>query len=233
MGRIDLSLATNIEHAIKPAPGMQAGDRGVFGIDGVLKRGFDIAVSSIMITLLLPIFIIAAILVKLDGGPVLYRQKRMGRYGDGFNMLKFRSMCVDADNKLEQLLDKCPKAQIEWTTFQKLKQDPRITPIGNFLRRSSLDELPQLFNVLLGDMSIVGQRPILTNQRDAYGVHIWGYMRARPGLTGLWQVSGRNNKTFADRAAMGSEYVNSWSLSLDIKLLFLTVPAVLFSKDAF
>ncbi|MEO1641820.1 MAG: sugar transferase [Pseudomonadota bacterium] len=202
-------------------------------MNGKAKRALDIILTAPAIFFLLPVFVLTALAIKLEGGPLLFTQDRIGKGGRRFGMLKFRTMHVDAEARLEQLLRDCPRSNEEWASYQKLKHDPRITRIGDFLRRSSLDELPQLFNILKGDMSIVGQRPILPCQRDDYGRHIAGYERARPGLTGLWQVSGRNALTFQDRAALGSEYVRNWSLWFDIKLIALTVPRVLFSKDAF
>ena len=220
-------------YAYPAADGYREDDDRVFGINGLAKRAVDIAASAAALLFLLPVFLMIALAIKLEGGPVFYRQTRLGRKGKRFAMLKFRTMRTDAEAVLEDLLRRCPDSKSEWDTFQKLKRDPRITRTGDFLRRSSLDELPQLLNILKGDMSIVGQRPILPGQRDAYGVHIAGYERARPGLTGLWQVSGRNQLTFEERAAMGSEYISRWSLVFDLKIMLLTVPRVLLSRDAF
>ncbi len=219
--------------AVTPASGRLEKDAMLLGINGPVKRAIDVCVSLTLIAFLLPVLILVSVAVKMGGGPLLYKQARIGRDGQLFNMLKFRSMYVDAEKRLDDILKSDPAHNLEWSQFQKLKHDPRITKVGHILRKSSLDELPQLFNVLKGDMSLVGQRPILPKQRDAYGVHIKGYERARPGLTGLWQVSGRNMLTFNDRAELGSVYINTWTLGQDIKILTKTIPAVLFSKNAF
>lgn len=233
MGILDLNFQTIASVKVKPARGANETDQSIFGINGPVKRAMDIMMVLPAILFLLPVLAIIAIAIKIEGGPLFYRQTRLGKGGKRFGMLKFRTMHVDAEARLVELVKQCPNSKAEWDAFQKLRRDPRVTRIGGFLRRSSLDELPQLFNILIGDMSVVGQRPILLDQRDAYGVHIAGYERARPGLTGLWQVSGRSSLTFEDRAALGSDYMNRWSLWFDIKLIALTVPAVLFSKDAF
>ena len=233
MGLQSLNFEAGAVHTAEPASGYHESDSHLLGLNGPIKRTMDIALVTPALIFLLPVFLLIAIAIKLEGGPIFFTQKRLGRNGKRFNMIKFRTMHTDAEARLEALLKQCPNSHAEWETFQKLKRDPRVTRSGDFLRRSSLDELPQLFNILIGEMSIVGQRPILLNQRDAYGLHIKGYERTRPGLTGLWQVAGRNALSFQDRAALGSEYVNRWSLWLDIKLIALTVPRVLFSKDAF
>jgi lipopolysaccharide/colanic/teichoic acid biosynthesis glycosyltransferase len=217
-----------------PARPSQPEDAHVFGMNGAAKRMLDLLIAVPAGLILLPVFIFTALAIKLeDGGPILYKQKRIGRGGKLFPMLKFRSMRPDADAVLEELLARCANSRNEWGEFQKLRKDPRITRIGRFLRSSSIDELPQLMNVILGHMSIIGQRPILPSQRDAYGIHMPGYERTRPGITGLWQIRGRSKLNFEARVLYGSEYINTWSLWNDMKIVVLTVPAVLFSKDAF
>ncbi|MEM8617515.1 MAG: sugar transferase [Pseudomonadota bacterium] len=233
MGLFDLNLRAESVYTCPPAVGPEEQDRTVFGLNGAAKRALDIALTVPAILFLLPIFGLIAIAIKLEGGPILYRQVRIGRGGTRFSILKFRTMHCDADQRLSRLITNCAHSKAEWDAFQKLRRDPRVTRTGHLLRRTSLDELPQLFNILIGDMSLVGQRPILPSQRDAYGLHIHGYERARPGLTGLWQVSGRSSLTFEERAALGSEYIHRWSLWFDLKLILLTVPTVLFSRDAF
>ena len=233
MGLMKFDFEMTPTSGIAPAEAASRTDTHLVGMNGPLKRAFDIILTAPIILFLLPALLMIAVAVKRGGGPVLYRQKRIGKDGKAFQMLKFRSMHVDADERLAQLIETCPDSAEEWACYQKLRNDPRVTRFGHLLRRSSLDELPQLFNILRGDMSLVGQRPIMPFQRDEYGLHIRGYERARPGLTGLWQVSGRNALTFKERAAMGSDYINRWSLLLDLKILFLTIPAVLLSRDAF
>lgn len=211
-----------------------AGDDRFFGIDGRAKRLIDLLLTLPVLVFISPLLISLAILIKLDdGGPVLFRQARLGRHGNTFSMLKFRTMRVGADALLEQYLKQNQDQRREWNKYQKLKDDPRITRLGKFLRRSSLDELPQLLNIIFGDMSVVGQRPILPVQREAFGGHIEHYERARPGLTGLWQVSGRNALSFEDRARLGTLYAESWSLIGDFKLILKTVPVVLKAEDSF
>jgi exopolysaccharide production protein ExoY len=224
----------------RPRAGARAGagasalDARLFGLNGPLKRIMDILIAVPAIFFLLPVFILTALAIKLeDGGRVFFIQRRIGRGGHAFPMIKFRSMRHNADAVLEELLADCAHSRNEWLEFQKLRNDPRITRVGRFLRGSSIDELPQLLNVVAGQMSIVGQRPILFSQRDAYGVHIAGYERARPGITGLWQIRGRNRLNFEQRAELDSEYINSWSLWNDVKIVAMTVPAVLLSRDAF
>ena len=232
MGVFDLNIQAEPTAQIAPANGFCPHDTQMLGLSGPVKRLMDMVLTLPALIFLAPIFLTIAIAIKLEGGPLLFRQIRIGRNGKRFAMLKFRTMHVDAETRLTQLIANCPDSRAEWQAFQKLRHDPRITRIGHFLRRSSLDELPQLLNILIGDMSLVGQRPILPGQRDTYGRHINGYNRARPGLTGLWQISGRSSLTFIQRASLGSDYINRWSLWLDIKIIALTIPSVLFSQDA-
>lgn len=210
-------------------------DRKLLGRVGAVKRGADIVLSGVALLFLLPVFIIVALAIKLTSpGPVLYRQNRLGRFGQTFSILKFRSMHRDGNAKLETLLEKCPKSRAHWDKYQKLENDPRITRIGAFLRKTSIDELPQLLNVLRGDMSIVGQRPLLPEQELIYGTSSFvHYIRSRPGITGLWQISGRNALPFEKRAELDVEYSKQWSLWLDCKIILLTIPALLFPKGAY
>ena len=161
------------------------------------------------------------------GAPVHYWQMRLGRGGKAFRFYKFRSMCLNADGMLERHLATHPDARVQWRRYQKLDDDPRITPLGRFLRRTSLDELPQLFNVLKGDMSLVGPRPCMERQRTLYGPHWSRYCDMRPGITGLWQVSGRNRLTYAQRVELDMTYASEWSLWLDVKIMVRTVRVVL------
>lgn len=176
--------------------------------------------------------LVIAVLIKLDGGSVFYSQRRVGLGGRSFNCLKFRSMVPDADARLQDVLARDPVAWAEWQNYQKLARDPRITPIGKLIRATSLDELPQLINVWRGEMSVVGPRPIMTDQIALYGEHFVDYCALRPGITGLWQIAGRNNCTFAERIRLDMEYARTWSLLRDIQIIFLTIPAVLAGKGA-
>lgn len=191
------------------------------------KRIFDFtsAIAGILCTA--PICIVMLLWIRWDSpGPVFFKQQRIGRKGRTFFCYKFRSMCVDADEKLKKLLQEDPAARIEWNGSFKLKEDPRITRAGRFLRRTSLDELPQLWNVLKGDMSLVGPRPIVKQEAKKYGSFIREYHQVRPGITGLWQVSGRSDVDYAERVRMDSWYVHNWSIWIDLMLLWRTVHAV-------
>lgn len=232
MMTFDLAIE-NRKTKVTPAKGTCPRDRKIYGMNGLLKRVFDIIVAASALIFLAPLMLIVAIALKIEGGSVFYKQVRMGRDGTHFPMWKFRSMHPNSDQLLLDLLSTSQAATDEWEQFQKLRNDPRITRLGNLLRKTSIDELPQLFNVITGEMSIVGQRPILPHQTDTYGSHLPGYIRARPGITGLWQISGRNALTFEDRARIGSEYVNQWTLIRDVKILLMTVPVVMFSRDAY
>ena len=199
----------------------------------LLKRSFDCIVSAVLLVLLAPVFAVIAFLVSRDGGPAIFSQPRVGRYGQLFQCYKFRSMRVDAEQILATHLAENPEASAEWLKFQKLKNDVRVTRFGQFIRRISLDELPQLFNVFKGDMSLVGPRPILRGQESLYADDIDYYTAVRPGITGPWQVSGRNQLTFAQRVELESWYTRNWSLWLDIVILLKTIPALLEKGQAF
>ncbi len=198
------------------------------------KRLFDIATSSIALVFLLPLLAPIALLIRLsDGGPALFVQERIGLDGRKFRCFKFRTMVVDAQARLDKLLSEDPVARREWAADQKLRNDPRITGLGAFLRKSSLDELPQLLNIIKGDMSVVGPRPIVEKETARYGSAFSYYCEVRPGLTGLWQISGRNDTTYAERVALDVKYVRHWTPLGDLKIVALTIPAILFSSGAY
>jgi Undecaprenyl-phosphate galactose phosphotransferase WbaP len=191
-------------------------------------RVLDIVVALTVLLFTAPLMVGLAFAVRAqDGGPAVFGHTRLGRGGRTFRCYKFRSMVVDADARLQALLAIDPEARREWEVDHKLRNDPRITAVGNFLRKSSLDELPQLFNVLKGEMSIVGPRPIVSAEVRKYGCSFRQYCAVRPGITGLWQVSGRNNVPYHRRVALDRLYAKSKCLSVDVKILLLTVPAVL------
>jgi undecaprenyl-phosphate galactose phosphotransferase len=172
--------------------------------------------------------------VKLSSpGPVFFLQKRIGNGGREFWCFKFRTMVLDADECLEQYLVENPLARHEWDNERKLKNDPRITPIGRILRRTSLDELPQMFNVLKGEMSLIGPRPIVAEEIEKYGNYFSYYKSVCPGISGLWQVSGRNDVDYAQRVMLDTFYVRNWSLWLDFMILLRTIPAVLRKNGAY
>lgn len=186
-----------------------------------IKRVFDIAVILISLPIILPVITLLALLVTRDGGKAFYRQERVGRDGKIYMIWKMRTMVENADQLLNAYLAKNPQAAAEWKATQKLKNDPRITRSGRILRKCSLDELPQLWNVLTGDMSLVGPRPMLPEQRDMYPGH--AYYTQRPGITGSWQVSKRNETTFADRAWYDTAYVANMSFLNDMRIMLATV----------
>ncbi len=189
-----------------------------------LKRIFDISLVLIAAPVVLPLIAIMAFLVALDGGPAFYSQNRVGFKGRIFRCWKLRTMVVDADQKLADYLATNPAAREEWDRTQKLRNDPRITPIGHVLRKTSLDELAQLWNVLKGDMSIVGPRPMMPDQAPLYPGE--AYYQMRPGITGFWQISERNDSAFAARAVHDNAYAGRMSLLTDIRVMFSTVGVV-------
>ena len=192
------------------------------------SRALDIMLAGSVLLFLTPLMLLIALLIWMeDGGWPLFGHRRIGRGGASFPCLKFRSMVPDAEVRLERLLATSPEARLEWQTDHKLREDPRITRLGGFLRRSSIDELPQLINVLRGQMSIVGPRPIVEGEIRRYGHGFKHYCAVRPGITGLWQVSGRNNLSYRRRVALDRLYVRSRSLNRDITIMAMTLPAVL------
>ena len=201
--------------------------------DEVVLRGLDIAIAALAIVFLLPLLLVIAAILALQGGPIVFSHKRVGHGGRAFYCYKFRSMVVDAEERLARLLRDDPQALAEWQKDHKLRNDPRVTPFGRFLRRSSIDELPQLFNVLRGEMSIVGPRPIVDAEVPRYGRRIAAYYRVKPGITGLWQVSGRNDVEYRTRVAMDCLYAKSVRPSLYIYLVIATVPAVLSRRGSY
>lgn len=199
----------------------------------ILKRIFDIIGSLAIIIALSPALIYISRKVKKDGGPAIYGHERIGKGGKPFKCLKFRSMVVNSKEVLEQVLATDLQARAEWDATFKLKNDPRITKIGHFLRRTSLDELPQLFNVLRGEMSLVGPRPIITAELERYNDEVDYYLLSKPGMTGLWQVSGRSDVDYETRVYLDAWYVKNWSMWNDIAILFKTISVVLKKDGAY
>lgn len=196
----------------------------------LIKRCFDLTASVSVIIIGFPILLWIALKVLASGRPIFYGHRRVGQNGKHFLCYKFRTMAVNADVLLKELLERDPQARAEWNRDFKLKNDPRITSIGHFLRKTSLDELPQLWNVLKGEMSLVGPRPIVDAELERYGNQIDYYLEAKPGVTGLWQVSGRNDVSYDTRVYLDAWYVKNWSLFNDIVILLKTVK-VIFKKD--
>lgn len=198
------------------------------------NQALQVTLAIIVLLFTLPLFVALAIAVYAqDRGPIIFAHKRIGRGGRPFYCLKFRSMAVDADRRLADLLASDPAARAEWERDHKLKNDPRITPLGQFLRRSSLDELPQLFNVIRGEMNLVGPRPIVEAEVPKYGRRFHHYCAVKPGITGLWQVSGRNDVSYRSRVAMDCLYARSHGIGLDAWVLAATIPAVLMRKGSY
>jgi undecaprenyl-phosphate galactose phosphotransferase len=203
-------------------------------VDQWLKILFDYVVTVFLILLFSPLLLILYIVVFISTkGHPLFRQERIGHNGTPFIVYKFRSMHIDAEEKLSELLLSCPVSKKEWEKDFKLKNDPRITPIGNFLRKTSLDELPQLINILKGEMSLVGPRPIVENEIKRYGEYYEYYTAVKPGLTGLWQVSGRNDIEYEERVQLDVWYTRNWSIELDMQILLQTISVVLLRKGSY
>ena len=200
-----------------------------------LKRYFDIAATLLGGLFLLPFFATIALLIKLDdGGPIFFGHRRVGRRGVEFECWKFRTMVSNGDEALRHYLNANPEAAIEWRETQKLQNDPRVTRVGKFLRDFSLDELPQLFNVLRGEMSLVGPRPVTKQEMNArYATDRRYYLLVRPGLTGLWQVSGRNKLSYRRRIQLDEQYLREWSFSQDMSILWRTVDVVIRRDGAY
>ncbi|MCE9994241.1 undecaprenyl-phosphate galactose phosphotransferase [Enterobacter asburiae] len=198
-----------------------------------LKRTFDIVCSSLILLVASPLLIYLWYKVTRDGGPAIYGHQRVGRNGKLFPCYKFRSMVMNSQEVLKELLDSDPEARAEWEKDFKLKNDPRITAVGRFIRKTSLDELPQLFNVLKGEMSLVGPRPIISDELERYCDDVDYYLMAKPGMTGLWQVSGRNDVDYDTRVYFDAWYVKNWTLWNDIAILFKTVKVVLHRDGAY
>ena len=213
--------------------GFEFQNRVLFLLPRLIKSLAEIVGAFIAIVLLLPLFCVLALLVKISSpGPVFYSARRLGRNGKEIRVLKFRSMYQDAEVRLESMLEENPALKAEWTKNFKLEHDPRVTPVGDFLRRTSLDELPQFINVLRGDMALIGPRPIVTDEVNYYGENYDVFKRVKPGITGLWQVSGRSDVDYDQRVAMDMFYVMNWSLWLDYYIFLKTFYVVLFRKGA-
>lgn len=197
------------------------------------KSGIDIigAISALILTS--PLFLFIAYKIRQDGGSAFYSHERIGKNGKPFKCIKFRSMIMNSQEVLDELLANDEEARTEWERDFKLKNDPRITPVGRFIRKTSLDELPQLFNVLKGEMSLVGPRPVIDEERKYYGDHWDEFLSVKPGMTGLWQVSGRNDTTYDERVRLDVEYIRGWSLWMDIKIAYKTIFIIINPKGAY
>jgi undecaprenyl-phosphate galactose phosphotransferase len=199
----------------------------------LLKRTFDIVVGTLLLLAAAPPMAVIAWQIRKSGGPVLFAHERIGRHGQLFKCYKFRTMTTDASTVLARLLAESPEAREEWERDYKLKNDPRITPIGRWLRQTSFDELPQLLNVIKGEMSLVGPRPVVKDELRRYGEDQLYYTQVRPGLTGLWQISGRNDVDYGRRISLDTWYVRNWNLWYDVVILAKTCSVVLTRSGAY
>jgi exopolysaccharide production protein ExoY len=201
--------------------------------DEPLFRLLDLAIGIIAIVIFGPLLMALAILIYAsDPGPIFFVQQRIGYNGRSFACFKFRTMVVDAQERLARLIEEDPAARLEWERDHKLRNDPRITPLGRFLRKSSFDELPQFFNLINGTMSAVGPRPIVVAEITRYGRWFGDYCRVKPGITGLWQVSGRSDSTYRRRVALDVAYSRHRSIGLNLKIMLMTIPAVLAARGS-
>ena len=197
-----------------------------------LKRFLDILFSSILIFLISPLIILICVAIKLESrGPIIFKQKRIGKNLRHFNCYKFRTMSEEAEDILNQLLSKNPELEKEFLTTQKIKNDPRITNIGRILRKTSLDELPQIINILKGDMHLIGPRPIVDSEKIRYGKYLNEVFSVRPGITGLWQVSGRNKLSYKRRVELDLIYIRNTNFKLDLNIFFRTIGVIILPFD--
>jgi exopolysaccharide production protein ExoY len=230
-----MEAPTPYEGPTSPIPAAPLADNDSAGsilsrspLGGHVKRAMDLVIAVTALVLAAPVMLIVALLIRTtEGGPAMFSHSRVGYGGKQFDCYKFRSMVSNSQEVLKEYLETNPEAAKEWEETRKIRNDPRITFLGRILRKSSLDELPQLFNIIRGDMSCVGPRPVVTDELQRYGYHAGEYLRTRPGLTGLWQVTGRSSTDYASRVALDSQYVKNWSPWLDIVILCRTVFAVM------
>jgi exopolysaccharide production protein ExoY len=202
-------------------------------LKAAIKRSLDLVGSVLLAIVFAPLILVILVLMRRSGGSVIYKHRRVGRDGQFFECLKFRTMVPNADQVLRDLLQTDPALMAEWVRDHKLRNDPRITRLGRFLRRTSLDELPQIWNVVRGEMSLVGPRPVIREELLRYGRNVGAYLAAKPGITGLWQVTGRNNIDYRRRVVLDTYYVRNQNLGLDLFILFKTTGVVLGGKGAY
>jgi len=221
----DITFPGSNLHDFGGLPVIDLGDPYILGYWQIVKKIVDRLLVAFSLIFLAPLFLLTAILIKLDSpGPVFFLQTRIGFSGKPFQLIKFRTMLEDADQELDEILQRNPQLEQEWKEYQKLSDDPRITRVGKRLRQLSLDELPQIWNIMRGEMSLIGPRPFLPEQIEMYGERAYNdYIRVHPGLTGMWQVSGRNETSFATRAQWDIYYIRNWSILLDISIFFKTI----------
>ena len=200
----------------------------------LIKRSFDLLLAILCLPVLLPLIALVALAIRISSpGPIFFSHRRIRGHGRFFSMWKFRTMCVNSAEVLENYLAAHPSARAEWKKDHKLKHDPRVTKVGEFLRRTSLDELPQIWNVLTGSMSLVGPRPIVAAEVEKYGDCFADYCTVKPGVTGLWQVSGRSRVSYPERVLLDRQYARTWSLSGDLRILLRTLSSVVNQDGAY
>lgn len=217
---------------VQPLARDPGANNGAVGSE-LLLRALDLTIGVIALAIFAPLLIALAILIYVSNpGPIFFVQQRIGFNGQSFACFKFRTMVVDAQERLARLLEEDPAARLEWERDHKLRNDPRITPLGRFLRKSSFDELPQFFNLINGTMSAVGPRPIVVAEITRYGRWFGDYCRVKPGITGLWQVSGRSDTTYRRRVALDVAYSRRRSIGLNFKIMLMTIPAVLAARGS-
>ena len=226
----------NIENSLKGTSGVEIADvqPAKYLTGGMLKRALDVLVALTGLAVLWPLMLMVMLAIRwTDPGPAIFGHERIGLNGRRFKCLKFRSMITNSDAALRELLERDPAAAAEWQQSQKLKNDPRVTRLGKILRETSLDELPQLWNVVKGDMSIVGPRPIVSAEVTRYGSHFTSYAATKPGITGLWQVTGRSDCTYDERVSLDVAYVQNWSILRDLYIIAKTVVVVFARKGSY
>ena len=208
--------------------------RGLSGLDAALKRAFDIVFAATFLFVALPFIVLLSIALQIDSpGKLFFVQSRVGLHGRMFRCIKFRTMREDAEQVLAELLATCAESRREWEADHKLRDDPRVSRLGRIVRKLSLDELPQLINILRGEMSVVGPRPIVQAEITKYGAFFVDYCAVKPGLTGLWQVSGRNDVSYAERVQLDRQYRIKASFAFDLEIVLRTVPAVVFGRGCY
>lgn len=232
MGSLDTDATESAQH---PSQLQKANDTALpTALGGRSKRLIDSILAGLAVVALLPLFSLLFLAIKLGSpGPVLFGHERVGLRGKKFRCWKLRTMVTNGDAVLQAHLAANPDAAHEWNETRKLTNDPRVTPLGLILRKYSVDELPQLINVLRGEMSFVGPRPVVDDELERYGPHAQAYLSARPGITGLWQTSGRSDTSYENRVALDDRYVRDWSFAEDIRILFRTIPVVLGARGSY
>ncbi|MBR3506928.1 MAG: undecaprenyl-phosphate galactose phosphotransferase WbaP [Lentisphaeria bacterium] len=230
---IGIPVAWGTPVCLRELAGLEIRNQLLRPLPRLTKSVLEFILACVTIVLLIPVFLVLALVVKLSGrGPVLYRADRLGKNGRPIHVWKFRTMYTDADDQLEQILANDPKLAAEWRANFKLEHDPRITPIGRILRKTSLDELPQFFNVITGELAMIGPRPIVKAEIGYYGDNYEAFSRVKPGITGLWQVSGRNDTGYDKRILLDMWYIRNWSVWLDIHIFFATIVEVVRCRGA-